>query len=474
VIRRVLAALTVMASGCFAPAPLVTQAPSRYVLSVRDDVASSSDSAIAAVQRLGGSATVNTPATVIAIVRASVIRDSLWVANDTARVLVTGPWRRWLAAAEYDGLIQLPIDSTVDLASTQELGGLLSVTWGVDAVGARAAWAMGARGDGVTVASNDSGMDPHPGYILAGGYNAVTRSETGWGDTMPECRSHGMHVGGTMSDRTGRGVAPGSTVFGIQVFELIGGQCLSYASNQIAGINWAVSKGAACVNQSISGGPSYSVTQAVLAANARGTVVVRANGNSGAPPPQGTLPEIQTASVGGGLTRSNFSNPGPTTDLAAPGEGVESTMPGGYGTKSGTSMAAPHVCGVVALVKSIAPQLSADSMLALLQATALPLGSPTPNDNTGWGLVRADRAIAGLLGGVGIAAPATDTVLSAAPLPAQTCKPVVALGSWSASANVPWIRVTTTPDSLCYTIDSALVPGGMSTVTGTITTRSNP
>jgi subtilisin family serine protease len=203
---------------------------------------------------------------------------------------------------------------------------------------------------------------------------------------------------------------------------------------------------------------------------------VGANGNTGGPAlyPSAYPGVVGVASIGGSGQRSGFSSYGPTTDLAAPGEGIESTMPGGgYGGKSGTSMAAPHVTGACALVLSEDPSLSPDAVESLLKQTADPIGSPTPNDHTGYGRVRPDRAIAALRGGLAIAAPVIDTILPTDAL-VPVCKPVVALGSWTATSSAPWLRVTTTSDSLCYAIDPALLPSGSATVTGTITTRSTP
>jgi subtilisin family serine protease len=471
-LRRLIAAMVVLASGCFTPAPLIAQRPSQYILSVREGVPGAADSAIAAVARVGGAARYNTPVTVVAVVLASKVRDSLWLATDTNRVLVTGPWRRWLEAAEFDGFVVAPRNSTPPLEGAG--GALSATTWGVDAVGAPAAWAMGARGQGVKVASLDSGIDPnHSGYLVGGGYNAITNeSGRNFQDDISQCNGHGTHVGGTIADRTGRGVAPGALLYGLKVFEVVNGQCLSYNSRQISALNYAVNNGIRCVNISIGGANnSIAYQDAITAAWRAGVVVAAANGNAGATPalmPGRADSLLGVASVGTSLTRSGFSNYGPTTDLAAPGESIESTMPGGgYGGKSGTSMATPHVVGVCAIAVSERPSLPADSVMEFMRATAIPIGSPTPNDFTGYGLVRADRVIAALRGGLAIAASTTDTIRPADPL-VQSCKPVVALRGYTLATDAPWLRAWTAGDSICYAIDSALVPTGGGTITGTV------
>jgi subtilisin family serine protease len=344
-------------------------------------------------------------------------------------------------------------------------------TWGVNAIGAPAAWNLGATGRGVIVTSLDSGIDPnHPGYVVSGGYNAVARADTGWADDISGCRGHGTHVAGTAAGKFGYGVAPGATLFGVKVFEPI--PCGAYTSSQIAGLNWAVAHGSRCINISISGSQSYSVNAAVMAARALGVLVFRANGNSGTTPPQGTLGEIQTASLGGGLNRSGFSNYGnnPPTDLAAPGEGVESTMPGGgYGGKSGTSMAAPHGAGACALVLSVRPDLSADALESLLKATAQPLDTLIPNDFTGFGMVRPDLAIAALAqqGPSVAAAPRLYTTTQ------TECEAVNGTMPFTATTDAAWLTVWTTADRrVCWTADLTRAPQG--TTTDRIYLRSMP
>lgn len=388
----------------------------------------------------------------------------IWRAPDTRFRALRDSIRVWcqapVCAWEWDELI------AVDSSGLDEgLDSPSALPWGIDAVQAPAAWALGATGRGVIVTSLDSGIDPtHPGYQVAGGYVAYAQTLGGppltWADDIGACNGHGTHVGGTMADRTGRGVAPASSLYGVKVFSLIDGRCLAYTSTQAAGLNWAVANGSRCVNISISGTASTVLGNAVNAANAAGTVVVRANGNSGTTPANGNLAEVQVASLGSG-GRSGFSNYGPTTDLAAPGEGIESTMPGGwYGTKTGTSMAAPHVCGAVALVLSVRPDLSASGVEQLLKQTAEPIGTPTPNDYTGFGRVRPDLAIAALaLDGPSVAAaPRFYTTTQ------TECEAVSGSLPFTATTDAAWLTVWTTPDRrVCWTADLSRAPTGTTT-----------
>ena len=88
---------------------------------------------------------------------------------------------------------------------------------------------------------------------------------------------------------------------------------------------------------------------------------------------------------------ADFSCSGPEVELAAPGDSIYSTVPGGYGTMSGTSMASPHVAGTAALV--IAAGYS--DVRARLAATADDLGTPGRDRYYGYGLVDADEAAGG-------------------------------------------------------------------------------
>ena len=153
---------------------------------------------------------------------------------------------------------------------------------------------------------------------------------------------------------------------------------------------------------------------------AAGIVTAHSAGNSG--PSCGSIEEpaaIYDASFTVGATDSNdgiagFSSRGPTTvgnndpakpDISAPGVGIRSSVPGGsYGTSSGTSMAAPHVAGLVGLLIAARPDLAgkADALEQVIKESALPRFSidgcggdapdSLPNYTYGWGRIDAYAA----------------------------------------------------------------------------------
>ena len=205
----------------------------------------------------------------------------------------------------------------------------------------------------------DSGIDStHPdlNVDVASGFNAFTKGRDS--DLSSDNNGHGTHVSGTVGAIDNSigvvGVAAGVTVVPIKVLDSRGSG--SY-SGVIAGVDFVEANASAgdVANMSLGGPPSDALDAAVITLAQSGVKVALAAGNESAnanssSPARANHPNIYTVSaVNENDTYASFSNYGnPPIDFAAPGVRVLSTVPGGgYASYNGTSMASPHVCGLL-------------------------------------------------------------------------------------------------------------------------------
>jgi serine protease len=308
-----------------------------------------------------------------------------------------------------------------------------------------------STGSGVVVAVIDTGYRPHadlaanvlPGYDMIidtavsndgnardgdaqDPGDAVKAGECGGGQpTQDEPSSwHGTHVAGTIAAVTNNGSGVAGVAFNAKVVPVRAlGKCGGYTSDIADGIVWA--SGAAVsglpananparvINMSLGGsGACDKTTQnAINAARSRNTVVVVAAGNSNANAanfsPASCSGVITVAAVNRSGGRAYYSNFGPNVAVAAPGgdmrssaaDGILSTLNSGstspgadsFAYYQGTSMATPHVVGVVALMLSRNPSLSPDQVAAALKGSTRPF--PATCAQCGTGIVDASAAV---------------------------------------------------------------------------------
>jgi subtilisin family serine protease len=232
--------------------------------------------------------------------------------------------------------------------------------WGVDRVGGPQV------GDGLTAWVIDTGIDyDHPDLNVdtSRAANFVSRGK----NTADDGNGHGTHVAGTIAALNNGidvvGVAAGATVIPVRVLDNSGSGFYSWV---IAGIDHVAANGDVgdVANMSLGGGASASVDQAVINAAGKGILFALAAGNDSShagnsSPARAEHANIFTVSaIDSSDNFAWFSNYGnPPVDVAAPGVSILSTARGG-GTKtlSGTSMAAPHVAGLLLLKGTSLPK----------------------------------------------------------------------------------------------------------------------
>ena len=269
---------------------------------------------------------------------------------------------------------------------------LLPKLWGLNKIEAPAAWALTKGGEKVTVAVVDTGIDYRHsefGNRVAKGRDFINNDD----DAMDD-HYHGTHCAGSVGGaRTG--VAPNVNMIAVKVLSRSGSGSYDGVAN---GIIYAADQGAEVISMSL-GGPAGSkvIEDAVNYAISKGSLVVAAMGNDNSERPSYPASAPGVMAVGSTTvndTRSSFSNYGKHISVSAPGSDIYSTVPGGgYKNLSGTSMATPHVAGLVALVKSQFPSLNAAGLQKKVEAAADDHGDAGFDKYFGHGRINALKAV---------------------------------------------------------------------------------
>jgi serine protease len=384
-----------------------------------------------------------------------------------------------------------------------------SYQWHYPLIGLPEAWDITTGSSNVIVAVIDSGiLKEHPdisGQLVAG-YDFVSDAASaldGDGvDPDPEdpgdgdiggSSFHGTHIAGTIAAHTNNntgvaGIAWNARIMPLRVLGKGGKgttndilEAVRYAAGMETNAGLQLAKPVDIINLSLGGTGHSQIEEAVFQeAHDRGVIVVASAGNNGTsevsyPAGYGSVVSVSAITIEGKI--ASYSSFGPTIDVAAPGgsstdlngdgylDGVLSTVGDdrsgtvqmSYAFFTGTSMAAPHVSGVAALMKSIYPAMTPANFDAMLAAGYLTQSGDTlPNDTLGYGIIDAYKAV--LVAEEAAASGQIPPVLAITPRvlnfgSAQTNLSVtvqnggdgsLALGSYNSGA--PWLTIAPSTD----------------------------
>ncbi|MCW2955814.1 MAG: serine protease [Thermoleophilia bacterium] len=352
------------------------------------------------------------------------VRDALAGVANISSVVEN---RKWSVPGTPDG----PAGTWDSVVGTQH-GMVPTAAWGVDKIRAQEAWARGVDGSGISVGIVDTGLDTtHPAIAAHYRGTAADGSQThdyNWFDPFTKSAvafddgDHGTHVGGSVAGGTPGheiGAAPGAKLMAAKAID---GSGSNTSVATLRALQWMLAptktdgsaadptRGADVINNSWGNADqddrSFEETFAGLAA--AGIEVVNAAGNSGSREgtvsPPGSYPGyISVAATNRDDKVTSFSSRGPSKlappgvwvpNIAAPGAGIPSAVPGGrYQSMSGTSMAAPHVTAVIAMLMQANLQATHDEFLAAINTTAVDIDRPGPDTASGFGRLDAIAAL---------------------------------------------------------------------------------
>ena len=314
-----------------------------------------------------------------------------------------------------EGLKQLRASSEVEFIE-EDVMAAPTLSQSTALIGATTVWNSGFTGAGFSVAIADTGVDKNHPLLIGKVVKEACFSTASW-DTLTACPNgleeqhgsgaatpidpHGTHVASIAAGHTG--VAKGAKIVAIQVFSKVfnpakckedGIPCVrsntsdqiaaaafvfdNYYEHKIAALNFSLGSGVYPGDCTMVDSDTLGLANEIGQLNNMGVPTVIASGND-----SNKLGISRPACIGAAVSVgasskadvvASFSNSGPTLDLLAPGVDITAAIPGGgLASWNGTSMAAPHVAGAFALLKSKADGAAVSTMLNLLKTTGKPL-----------------------------------------------------------------------------------------------------
>jgi thermitase len=338
-----------------------------------------------------------------------------------------------VASVELDWLARqvdtIPNDPYFAWSGTAVLSG---GQWGDKLTQATKAWDITTGSSAVTVAVVDSGIDDaHPdlsGQLVAG--TSVI------GGSTIDTHGHGEYVAGTIGAKGNNAIGPAGYCWKCRLMPVkISNDGTASYSAMASAITWATDHGARVINVSYAGtSPSSTLDAAVAYATNHGAVVVAASGNSGVD--SATYPAHSPGAIAVGASDQHdnlmtYSNYGSWVDVAAPTGDIttwlkdpKTGLPYGYGPVGGTSISAPVVSGIVALMLSAAPNATVNAVKSALFSSADPVTGVAQDGSSAtvkYGRVNAYQALLAVTGQA--AAPAPTPTSAPTPTPAPTVTP---------------------------------------------------
>ncbi|NHN42687.1 S8 family serine peptidase [Halorubellus sp. JP-L1] len=264
-----------------------------------------------------------------------------------------------------------------------------SLEWGVDRVDAEVAHANGETGAGADVAILDTGIDSdHPDLQANLGAGKAYATCNGCNESWDDDNDHGTHCAGIAgADDNSEGVVGVSTEATLHAVKVLDSQGSGSFSDIAAGVEYVADQGWDVASMSLGASSGSSALQdAVQYAADRGVFLVAAAGNSGPCSdcvgyPAAYSEVVAVSSTASDDSLSSFSSTGSEVEIAAPGSDVRSTIPGGYDTFSGTSMACPHVAGAAGQL--MAGGASASNVRSTLKSSAEDIGLASNESGSG-------------------------------------------------------------------------------------------